>query len=210
MNLDQIKKAVDSGMSVHWMNEGYLVVKDKAGQYLVGFAVGSNRENYVGLTWADGVTMNEKPEDFFISGPGADYYLQDFVDGALNAAIWADLQDEEGEPFQDKGLDDIDPESREKFAKECETFILANVADLRAWEKAGRQAGSAGHDFWLNRCGHGVGFWDRFTSGELKEAGDRMASQCGWRKAFPELDIYLGDDGKVYLSGFQENGGAPK
>jgi hypothetical protein len=65
MTLQEIKAAVDAGHTVHWANEGYRVIKDSLGQYLIGWNVGGHDENYWGLTWQDGVTLNGKPEQFF-------------------------------------------------------------------------------------------------------------------------------------------------
>lgn len=50
----------------------------------------------------------------------------------------------------------------------------------------------AGHDFWMTRNGHGVGFWD----GDWSEpAGSRLDEIT---KAFPQVDLYRGDDGRIY------------
>ena len=35
MNLKEIKQAVDSGLTVHWANDSYRVIKDTLGQYLI-------------------------------------------------------------------------------------------------------------------------------------------------------------------------------
>jgi hypothetical protein len=57
-------------------------------------------------------------------------------------------------------------------ASDCADFQEANATDLEAYyEITGRDAESAGHDFYLTRCGHGAGFWDRGAG----EAGDRLA-----------------------------------
>ena len=64
MTLQEIKQAVDEGKVVNWKNEGYQVIKDKHGEYLINFIY---NEYYVGLTWQDGVTMNGDEEDFFIN-----------------------------------------------------------------------------------------------------------------------------------------------
>ena len=63
MTLDQIKAALDAGEKVHWQNRGYNVIKDKIGQYLV---VCPSTGGCWGLTHRDGVTMNGKPEEFYI------------------------------------------------------------------------------------------------------------------------------------------------
>jgi hypothetical protein len=71
VTLEEIKAAVLSGRTVHWKNGAYQVIIDKpiarnfraSDRFLI---------NQVGttivwpLTWADGVTMSEKPEDFFL------------------------------------------------------------------------------------------------------------------------------------------------
>jgi hypothetical protein len=63
MTLEEIKTAVNAGKKVHWSNTGYEVRKDRYGEYYIIFI---HNDNSIGLTWKDGVTMNGKPEDFFI------------------------------------------------------------------------------------------------------------------------------------------------
>jgi hypothetical protein len=53
---------------------------------------------------------------------------------------------------------------------------------------------SAGHDFWLTRCGHGAGFW----SGDWKEP--HASALYALSKEFGNVDLYVGDDGKIYAS----------
>lgn len=67
MTLEEIKAAVDAGKTVHWGNEGYRVVKWSNGRYQIGWNIGGHNENYIGLTWTDDVTVNGKPEQFFIA-----------------------------------------------------------------------------------------------------------------------------------------------
>lgn len=61
MTLQEIKDAINEGKSVHWVNEGYTVIKGKH-EYLISHA----RGHCIGLTWADGKTLNGKEEDFYI------------------------------------------------------------------------------------------------------------------------------------------------
>ncbi len=64
MKLQEIKSAVLAGKTVHWKNEGYRVIHaPKIGEFLIRF---DYNESMTGLTWADGVTMNEREEDFFL------------------------------------------------------------------------------------------------------------------------------------------------
>ena len=37
MTLEDIKAAVDAGQTVHWANTGYIVHKDRLGQYLITY-----------------------------------------------------------------------------------------------------------------------------------------------------------------------------
>jgi hypothetical protein len=67
MTLDEIKSAVEAGQTVHWANDGYTVIKDCIGQWLIVWDLGGNREHCIGLTWRDEVTMNGAPEEFFIA-----------------------------------------------------------------------------------------------------------------------------------------------
>lgn len=65
MNLAQIKQAIAEGKKVYWRNEHYRVVPNW-GQYLIVYDYRGKHENAIGLTWADGVTLNGAEEDFFI------------------------------------------------------------------------------------------------------------------------------------------------
>lgn len=70
MTLQQIKDAVESGKTVHWANEAYTVIKDQLRdgtfQWLIAYNDGQHNANYIGLTWTDKVTVNGRPEQFFV------------------------------------------------------------------------------------------------------------------------------------------------
>lgn len=61
MNANEIKTAIDQGKKVFWSNNTYEVIKDNKNQYLI-----KNGDYCIGLTWADGTTLNGKEEDFYI------------------------------------------------------------------------------------------------------------------------------------------------
>lgn len=69
MTLDEIKAAVERGDTVHWANPLYTVIRDSIGQWLIAYMPGTSHENYIGLTWMDGVTMNGRPGEFYIGEP---------------------------------------------------------------------------------------------------------------------------------------------
>lgn len=60
MTLEQIKQAIAEGKKVYWASALYEVIKDNIGQYLIKCG-----GSCIGLTWADGVTLNGKEEEFF-------------------------------------------------------------------------------------------------------------------------------------------------
>ena len=64
MTLQEIKSAVDRGLTVCWFNPGYVVVKDSLGQYLIKFTANGH---CIGLTNRAGDQLNGQPEDFFVS-----------------------------------------------------------------------------------------------------------------------------------------------
>lgn len=70
MTLQQIKDAVEAGKTVYWANKAYTVIKDKLRdgtfQWLIAYNHGQYNANYIGLTWTDNVTVNGRPEQFFV------------------------------------------------------------------------------------------------------------------------------------------------
>ncbi len=122
--------------------------------------------------------------------------------GYLAAAEWTFCDVVDGEDV-DTVPDDCEgwhPSAIDKARADCEAFAAANAADLAAYAETRRIRGDysadgcAGHDFWLTRCGHGTGFWDR---GEVPaDARDRLAKAA---RRFGNVDVYLGDDKFLYF-----------
>lgn len=109
-----------------------------------------------------------------------------FFAGYLATALWSST-DEGGESLDALySPDDLSEKTREKQRAECLDFVTANAADL-----TGIKPTEAGHLFWLNRNGHGAGFWDR----GLGERGDRLSDAA---KVYGAVDLYLGDDGVIH------------
>ena len=114
-----------------------------------------------------------------------------FTQAYIDCALWASSADENGDSFTDqgKGQSDLAPDCLAKMIADCRRFQKMNAKDLA-------QAGSDdenGHDFFLTRCGHGVGFSDRGYG----PVGDRLEKAA---KAFGSVDLYMGDDGLIYCS----------
>lgn len=130
-----------------------------------------------------------------------------FTDNAPNAPdvetfnAQCESGENEGSFHGDATFDDMAPEALAKVIADCTAFQASNAELLaRAYVLGEAQVcyneARAGHDLWLTRNGHGAGFWDR----SLGEVGDMLSKACGWRTSFGEVDMYRGDDGKVYLS----------
>lgn len=107
----------------------------------------------------------------------------------VTCALWStnDESDESGgKPLDDNYSDlDIAPETMARMEADCRAFLLANAVDI------GSEFSQAGHDFWLTRNHHGCGFWD----GDWPNDGEALtaaAHACG------EVNLYVGDDGKIY------------
>lgn len=64
MTLEDIKKAVNSGLKVHWKNPGYVVTKDSLGQYQITFIP---NQSTIGLTNKAEDKLNGQPDEFFVS-----------------------------------------------------------------------------------------------------------------------------------------------
>ena len=64
MTFDEIKAAVDAGQTVHWLNTGYVVHKDRLGQYLISYLPNGS---CIGLTDREGQRLNGKEAEFFIA-----------------------------------------------------------------------------------------------------------------------------------------------
>lgn len=116
-----------------------------------------------------------------------DGWVTRVVDGYVECALWADTPtDEDGErpetELSDEGRDDLRSDVTD-FLSDDETLTLL----------VGLDPGQVGHDYWLTRNGHGAGFWDR----GLGKRGDRLTEIT---KPYGSRDLYLGDDGLIYVS----------
>jgi hypothetical protein len=160
-----------------------------------------------------------------------------FTDNAVNAENGRDFEaTAESEDDENEGNfpasaapDDLAPATLEKIKADCAAF-QAQAADLLT-EAAGRgySLARAGHDFWLTRNGHGVGFWDRSELEDDSPEYERLTAEMvanrdnadAWGAAlakrnalesqslgkrltavadgFGEVDSYFGDDGRVHV-----------
>ncbi len=107
-----------------------------------------------------------------------------FTAAYIEAALWTSSISES----DDRGMDteysseDIDGDSLEAMAADCARF-QSEAGDLLD----GVDSSQAGHDFWLDRNGHGAGAWDRGNG----ETGERLAAIA---RTFGEAHLFLSDD----------------
>lgn len=118
-------------------------------------------------------------------------YFKDMIYAYLECAMWSssDESDESGgNPIdQNYSFEDFSFSALKRAVKDCNDF-LEQTSEIEYTEDIEQ----CGHDFWLTRCGHGAGFWDR----DLGKIGDQMTAVC---KSFGECWLYVGDDNKLYF-----------
>lgn len=120
--------------------------------------------------------------------------LASFINGYITCALWSSNDGEE--PLDANHSDeDLAEETFEQMRKDCQRFYHDNVHLIKGEDFTAPLDhdidSRAGHDFWLTRCGHGAGFWD----GDWPKYGEALTEAS---KAFRSVDLYVGDDGKIY------------
>ena len=114
-----------------------------------------------------------------------------FVQAYLVCALWASMDGDK--PLDENyGLEDFATETTEKMESEALKFFNENIGLINQTPD-GYGYDSAGHDLWLTRVGHGAGFWD----GDAGQAGDKLTELAD---VLGSQDLYVGDDGKIYVS----------
>lgn len=127
----------------------------------------------------------------------SDTNMEQFVSGYLVAALWSSNSCD-GTPLDVLyRLSDISEKSRARARRECAEFVMSNAEDIKAAASSpGYSWGSAGHDFWLSRNGHGTGFWDRkeISHGGI---GVRLSDSCHRQ----EVDVVETGHGELDFEG---------
>jgi hypothetical protein len=130
--------------------------------------------------------------------------LDKFTRQYLETMLWStndDSNDSGGEPLDaNYTIDDIAPEALQAAINDCNRFRAENAGAIEAandWlferglgDSDNDAETMAAHLFWLNRTGHGCGFWE--GDSEACESLDNAS------EAFGELWPYVGDDGLIY------------
>lgn len=125
--------------------------------------------------------------------------LNDFARGYVETALW--LADEA--IGRDAGLPDLAPEALAQLVAEAAAFEREHAQDL--WDvqdfvdaRDDTPDAKCGYLFWLNRNGHGTGFWD-YIDGADGYAADALRRLDAASHAAGERHLYRGDDGRVYV-----------
>ena len=109
----------------------------------------------------------------------------------LGSALWSSTDDEDEPLDTNYDIRDIDKSVLNQAKKDLGKF----------WKQAGdllkgEDETQAAHDFWLTRNGHGAGFWDRtYNNDKDGTKGDKLTKIA---EKFGEINLYVGDDGKIY------------
>jgi hypothetical protein len=122
--------------------------------------------------------------------------LDTFTRAYIECALWStnDESDATGGVPLDQNYDvrDLAPETLAQMMADCAKFQSDNHDHI--YSDGSPSIEHAGHDFWLTRCGHGSGFWD---GDWLEPAASALTAAS---KKFRDVDLYIGDDGKIYAS----------
>jgi hypothetical protein len=125
------------------------------------------------------------------------YAQEEFTDAFIEAALWAEMDDEDEPLDANYTADDFDSASMEQMKDDAMMFLEMNYDLLeRASRNDQKTFREMGVDFWLTMNGHGAGFWD----GDYPETGDEITAVI--KKEWPEQNLYVGDDGQIYVSMF--------
>ncbi|AXQ69062.1 hypothetical protein HOU02_gp147 [Caulobacter phage CcrBL9] len=129
----------------------------------------------------------------------ADAFARQYIGTALWTGVSYPMGDDRGgsDSYYDGESAWITPKTLREMIEDCDAFQRDNVAALAkayasdVWIEGERyNASNAGHDFWLTRNGHGVGFWDRGL-GEVGETLSEAARKVG------EYSLALDDNGEI-------------
>lgn len=122
------------------------------------------------------------------------------IDQLFETLLWQAAGDyETGEHLDTLGFErsDIDRDSQNALIGQFQSFIMNNEQDLHSYmEHTGRAMDDVAHDYILTANGHGAGFWDRCYCGD-DDAADRLSDNA---RADGDIDVYIGDDGNLYIT----------
>lgn len=118
--------------------------------------------------------------------------IDTFTRAYMETALWSSTDDNERPLDKNYNLNDISEETKAEMIGDCADFQEMAAKWLVQAGADEAVTVRAGNDFWLTRNGHGAGFWDGDWEREAGVALTKLA------KSFGSMDLYVGDDGKIY------------
>jgi len=120
--------------------------------------------------------------------------IEKFLAGYIGAALWSTTDSRDAEGNDTYTLDDefnsVSARCRAAMLDDCTDFIKANGAKLEEFKTlAGANCDDwrLGFLFWLNRNGHGSGFWDELPRTHESTLGEELSEAA---KVYGTFDLY--------------------
>jgi hypothetical protein len=126
--------------------------------------------------------------------------IDSFTQAYVDAMLWASCDDDDVPLDKNYSIDDIAESAMIKIVADCKKFQEENASDIATIPYRRTNDGNwsgkeqCGHDLFLTRNRHGVGFQDRDYIDE--DVRDRLHTNA---QAYGEVDCYVGDNGMIYI-----------
>lgn len=125
--------------------------------------------------------------------------IETFLQGYIGAALWSttDSRDEEGNDTYslDEEFSEVSEACKAAMLSDCADFVDTQRELLEQFkDETGADDWRLGFLFWLNREGHGSGFWDEKIG---CESGDKLSDAC---RPYGEFPLYGDFDAMVVRS----------
>lgn len=133
--------------------------------------------------------------------------MDGFAHSYVVAALFCGVERKDDDPLKDNDklydvdIYDVDAETLNTMVADCAKFQDEARDIITAAAETGEcvygpdctdEFERAGHDFWMTRNHHGVGFWD----GDWPEPMAKQLTDLAHK--YGEFDLYMGDDDRVY------------
>lgn len=127
--------------------------------------------------------------------PPSDEVVDEALRHYTDTLSWSSAIEVDGEMMDNADDYEMSEEAIAASREDVVDFLTSNAGliEQAAERSPGYDNAQAMHDFALTRNGHGAGFWDR----GLGDVGDELTANA---KAYGSTDLYLGDDGLLYVN----------